>query len=352
LEEISLLCEPVEPPKGTIEYIHYFCGNTEIPAELKNREVQRTALYKATVALIRAYANIADAMETAGYTEKEIEEIKKELDFYLKLREEIRKASGETLDLKTYEADMRHLIDNYIQAEEPQKISPFGDLSLLEIVVKTGIADAVNTLPDGIKSNKEAVAETIENNVRRKIIKEHLIDPAFFGDMSTLLDEIIKERKANAIDYEEYLKKIAELAKRVKEGKSEVTPDVLKTSAQRALYNNLDKDENLAIDCDKAIRYTKKADWRGNLQKENEIKAALYKVLDDVDEVERIFSIVKQQGSAPLQSGPRQSPIICKARRGLAAISRNAEAIFFAFFTTRSVPMAKLRRLAITCGPF
>lgn len=295
LEEISLLCEPVELPKGTIEYIHYFCGNTEIPEELKSREVQRTTLYKATVALIRAYANIADEMETAGYTEKEIEEIKKELGFYLKLREEIRKASGETLDLKTYEADMRHLIDNYIQAEDSQKISPFGNLSLLEIIIKTGIADAVNTLPDGIKSNKEAVAETIENNVRRKIIKEHLIDPAFFGDMSTLLDEIIKERKANAIDYEEYLKKIAELAKRVKEGKSETTPDILKTPAQRSLYNNLGKNENLAIDCDKAIRYTKKADWRGNIQKENEIKAALYKVLNDVDEVERIFSIIKQQ---------------------------------------------------------
>jgi len=32
-------------------------------------------------------------------------------------------------------------------------------------------------LPKGIKGNKEAVAETIANNVRQKIIKEHLIDP-------------------------------------------------------------------------------------------------------------------------------------------------------------------------------
>lgn len=123
LEEIALLCEPVATPKDTLAYIRYFCGNTDIPEELKSREVQRTALYKATVALIRAYANIADEMEEAGYSEKEIAGIKKQLDFYLKLREEIRKASGETLDLKTYEADMRHLIDNYIQAEESQKIS-------------------------------------------------------------------------------------------------------------------------------------------------------------------------------------------------------------------------------------
>ena len=67
LEEIHLLCEPVPPPKNTLSYIHYFCGNTEIEEELKSREPQRTSLYKKTVALIRAYANIADEMEDAGY---------------------------------------------------------------------------------------------------------------------------------------------------------------------------------------------------------------------------------------------------------------------------------------------
>ncbi len=295
LEEVALLCEPVVPPKGTIEFIRYFCGNTEIPEELKSREVQRTALYKATVALIRAYANIGDEMEAVGYTEKEIDEIKKELDFYLKLREEIRKASGETLDLKTYEADMRHLIDNYIQAEESQKISPFGDLTLLEIIVNTGIADAINNLPKGIKSNKEAVAETIENNVRRKIIKEHLIDPAFFEEMSILLNEIIKERKANAISYEEYLKKIAELAKKVQEGKSENTPDELRTPAQRVLYNNLGEDRDLALAVhDNIIKY-RPDDWKGNTTKEQIIKGKLFDVLGDDKEVERIFPIVKKQ---------------------------------------------------------
>jgi len=296
LEKIALLCEPVAPPKGTIVFIRYFCGNTEIPEELKSREVQRTALYKATVALIRAYANIADEMETAGYSEKEIADIRKQLDFYLKLREEIRKASGETLDLKTYEADMRHLIDNYIQAEEPQKISPFGELTLLEIIVNTGIADAINNLPQGIKGSQEAVAETIENNVRQKIIKEHLIDPAFFEEMSVLLNEIIKERKASAISYEEYLKKIAELVKKVNEGKSDNTPDALKTPAQRVLYNNLDEDKDLALAVhENVIRY-RPDNWKGNETKELIIKGKLYDVLGDEKEVERIFPIVKQQG--------------------------------------------------------
>ncbi len=87
LEQLALLCEPVELPKGTLEYMRYFCGNTEIPAELKTREVQRTALYKGIVALIRAFANISDDLEAAGYTVVEITYINERLNFYLKLRE-------------------------------------------------------------------------------------------------------------------------------------------------------------------------------------------------------------------------------------------------------------------------
>jgi type I restriction enzyme R subunit len=295
LEEIALLCEPVAPPKDSLAYIRYFCGNPENEEDLKTNEVKRVALYKSAVALIRAYANIAAEMEEAGYSAQEIEDIKKRLDFYLNLREELRKASGETLDLKTYEADMRHLIDNFIQADEPRKISPFDDQTLIELIVKSGIADAINSLPKGLRSNKEAVAETIENNVRVKIIKEHLIDPAYFDEMSKLLNEIIKERKANAVNYEEYLKRIAELAKRVSNVTRDDLPESIQTPAQRALYNNLGKDESLAISIDKAIKRVKKADWRGNHNKENEIKAVIYKILKDKDEVERIFPIIKQQ---------------------------------------------------------
>ncbi len=295
IEQLALLCEPVELPKGTLEHIHYFCGNTEIPAELKAREVQRIALYKGIVALIRAYANLADDLEAAGYTEKEIRAINEKLDFYLKLREEIRKASGETLDLKTYEADMRHLIDNYIQAAEPQNISPFGNLSLIELIVKTGIAEAIGSLPNGIKGSKEAVAETIENNVRSKIIKDHLIDPAFFEEMSVLLSAIIKERKENAISYEEYLRKIADLAQRVQAGHGESTPETLNTPAKRALYNNLGKNKDLAIAVHEAVIEYRPDGWRDNDAKEKVIKSRLYEVLKDVDEVERIFPIIKKQ---------------------------------------------------------
>lgn len=295
VEQLAFLCEPVELPKGKLEYLHYFCGNPEIPEDLKAREVQRTALYKGIVALLRAYANIADDLEAAGYTENEIIEIKNRIDFYLKLREEIKLASGETLDLKTYEADMRHLIDHYIQADESVVISPFDNLSLIDIIVRTGIANAIDNLPGGLKGNKDAVAETIENNVRSKIIKDHLIDPAFFEEMSVLLNTIIKERKENAISYEEYLKKIAEIAHRVQKGRSESTPEILNTPGKTALYHNLGKNKELAISVHNTIIKNRPDGWRGNDAKERVLKYKLFEVLNDVDEVEKIFSIIVEQ---------------------------------------------------------
>ena len=321
IEALALLCELVEPPKGELEHIHYFCGNTEIPSDLKDREPQRAALYKATVALVRAYANIADELEPAGYNATDVNRIKQQLNQYLNVREIIRKASGETLDLKAYEADMRHLIDTYIEADEPRKISPFDNMSLLDLIVKTGIANAIATQLGGMKGNTNAVAETIENNVRSKIIKEHLTDPAYYEKMSALLDEIIAARKAKAIEYEEYLKRIAELAKRVEAGQAEDTPESLKNSpARRALYNNLKKAGgtptradrvaeapgeyavsgdpvlDLALKIDAAVKQVRPDGWRGVQAREQFIKAALYKILQDGAEVERIFLIIKAQG--------------------------------------------------------
>jgi len=318
LEAIALLCEPVDPPKGELEHIHYFCGNTEIPAELAEREPQRVALYKAAVALVRAYANIADELEAAGYSAADVTRIKRDLDRTLKLREIIRKASGETIDLKAYEADMRHLIDTYIEADEPRKISPFDDMTLLELIVQSGIAAAINGLPSGIRGDRGAVAETIANNVRSKIIKEHLNDPAYYDKMSELLAEIIADLKAKRIEYEEYLRRIAELAKQVQAGHADDTPEKLNTPGLRALYNNLkpaaldetakiarddaavyvvpgDATVELALKVDQTVKQVRPDDWRGVQTKEQMIKAALYSILQDVEKVERIFLIIKQQ---------------------------------------------------------
>ncbi len=295
IESMVLVLEPIPAPKGELQSIHYFCGNTEIETDLKEKEPLRASLYKTTAEFVRSYANLADDMDTAGYTDIDIARIKGQLGLAVDLRDLIRRASGEELDLKAYEADMRHLIDNYIQADEPEKISNFDDISLLELIVKSGIADAIVQKMGKRKVSKESSAEIIENNVRRKIIQERPNDPAYFDQMSKLLDEVIKFRKEKAENYEKYLKTIEELAKKVQTGKSGSTPSSLKTNGQRALYNNLSNNEALALQIDSAVRNVRPADWRGNVPRENIIKKALWDILQDDSEVERIFQIIVNQ---------------------------------------------------------
>ena len=295
LEAVKFLCEPVEPPKDTSAHIKYFCGDTGNPHELEDHEQKRITLYKLTASLIRSYANIANEMEKSGYSPKEIQEIKIDVRHYSAVREEIKLASGDYIDLKAYEPAMRHLIDTYINADDSKKISAFDDLPLIDLIVDRGV-DAVNGLPEGIRKNKEAVAETVENNVRKLIIDETPTNPKYYEKMSVLLDELIKERKTQVKDYTEYLAKIVELAKKVKNpDTSNIYPITLNSKARRALYDNLEHDESLALLIDKEILHTKKDAWRGNKIKEREVKNAIKKYIDDETLVEAIFELVKNQ---------------------------------------------------------
>ena len=295
-EAFGKLCEPVAMPKSELDHIRYFCGNSEQPQDLAETEPLRVALYKCVAILMRSSAAIAEDIEQAQYTPQEAANIAVEVERAIALRNVIRFASGEHIELKAYEADMRYLIDTYIKAEEARKISHFDDVGLLDLIVKSGIADAVNSLPSGVSKSKSAVAETIANNVRRAILQQRSNNPAFYDKMSEVLDDVIAKLRDERLDYEQFMQEMAELAARVRAGMSDNTPVALDTAGKRALYNNLKDDEELALKIDAAVRRSKPADFRGNRVKENIIKQAIYPLLnDDVDEVERIFQIITAQ---------------------------------------------------------
>jgi type I restriction enzyme R subunit len=281
LEAVRALCEPVEPPKDQQAYFRYFSskdpGNAE---QLKANEPQRLSLYKLTAALVRAYANLASEMTEAGYTEAQAEAIKKDVTFYENLRNEVKLHSGDAIDLKQYEPAMRHLIDTYIRAEESEKVSAFDNLSLVQLIVERG-ADAVKSLPEGIRKNEKAVAEAIENNVRKLIIDEQPINPKYYEKMSELLDALIAQRREQALDYQEYLRRIVELTKKVTNPEAGgVYPKTMNTPGKRALYDNLDRNEALALAVDTAVRDSRQDDWRSNPFKIKKVKNAIRAVLE------------------------------------------------------------------------
>ncbi|MDI6739913.1 MAG: type I restriction endonuclease subunit R [Candidatus Edwardsbacteria bacterium] len=294
-EAIKALCEAVDPPKDTAAYIRYFCASDTADKDaLKDNEPKRIALYKLTVSFIRAYANLANEMPDSGYTAQETEKIKQEVDHYEKARSEVKLASGDYIDLKMYEPAMRHLIDTYIRAEESRKISAFDDMTLIQLIVERGV-DCIKELPEGIASNPTAIAETIENNLRRVIIDEQPINPRYYERMSELLDTLIRERKSQAHVYEKYLEKLVELIRQVKNPSSTTYPKLLTTSARRALYDNLGQNTELALALDTEILATRQDDWRGHLIKERQVRYAIQKYIEDEAEAERIFELVKNQ---------------------------------------------------------
>lgn len=297
LEAVRTLCEPVAAPKDQQAYFRSFSskdhGNTE---QLKDNEPQRLSLYKLTAALVRAYADIASEMAEAGYSQAEAEAIKKEVTFYENLHTEVKLHSGDAIDLKRYEPAMRHLIDTYIRADESKKVSSFDDMSLVELIVERGV-DALKALPEGIRKHNEATAETIENNVRKLIIDESPINPKYYERMSELLEALIEQRKQEALNYAAYLAKVVELTRQAKNGPGAAAyPRRLDTLAKRALYDNLDKDETLALAVHEAVYANRQDDWRNNSFKvkrvRNAIKAALK---DDESATEQVLELVKNQ---------------------------------------------------------
>lgn len=281
-EAVKALCEPVPLTRDPTDYFHYFCAKDSGNAEqLKENEPKRLKLYKFTARLLRAYAAIASELAQAGYSEKEIASIRAEVDHYAKVRDEVKLNSEDYIDLKAYEPAMRHLIDTYIRADDSEKISVFDDLSLIQLIVERG-PGAVDALPDGIKKSEEAVAETIENNVRKLIINESPVDPAYYDKMSKLLDALIAQRRKGVLSYKVYLEKIANLARQatIPGGDEPGYPPAINTPALRALFNNLQSySPDLAVAIDAAVRASLQAGWRENSMKVKKVRLAIRHVL-------------------------------------------------------------------------
>jgi len=168
-------------------------------------------------------------------------------------------------------------------------------MTLVELIVDRG-EDFVDELPDDIKKDKEAVAETIENNVRRLIVEERPTNPKYYDKMSVLLAEVIRQRKAAALSYEEYLQRVVEIAQQSQNPETASKyPSNVNTKAKRALYDNLGEDEYLVSFLDKELREKAPSGWRGNVIKERAVKYLIKEHIDDEESAAEAFKLIKEQ---------------------------------------------------------
>ena len=292
-DAVEELCEGVEEPRGEIQYIHYFCGvsgqseeSDEIYARLREK------LYRLVSSLVRAFAE-AKPYLVDDISSGKLSEYDKKVTFYIELKKTIGTASGDFLDLKAYEPDMRKMIDNYITAADAEKIGDFDDLTLLDFVAKQG-----ETLTgEGDSGHKEGAAEAIENNIRKKVIEKVTVNPRYYAKMSEILDKLIEERKQGVLDYAEMLEKYIKLAKDVDcpEDNDKYPESIRKSKALMAIYDNTGEDEKLAIRIHKAVKKQALSGFRDNQVVIRRIKKALYEILGDDSEVERIYKIIEKQ---------------------------------------------------------
>jgi type I restriction enzyme R subunit len=194
-------------------------------------------------------------------------------------------------------------------------------MSLTELIITTGIHDAIaRKLNERGKLSRNAIAEGIINNVRKTIIRDQLTDPRFYGQMSKLLDDLIRQNRADAAAYEEFLRKAEALVRRlaakqpddgvpaVLHGKREATviynnlPQILAAAHVRADIAAESSPEygddrlRLAIEIDRTMREQAPAGWKGDQAREAQVLNALFPLLDRNREATlALFELVKNQ---------------------------------------------------------
>ena len=197
LEQVKALCEPVAKPKGTEEYIAYFCTSPPYTeAEVKLDQEKRTKFYKLTRTLIRAFGELAPEKNLQGFQNRKYSPSKMMSSTLRRCSKKSRFSCSDYIDLtnsftRTW---MRHLIDSYIRAEDPITLTSFDNMSLVELLVREG-EKALEKLPAGIRQNKRLVAETMAPNIRRLIVDRRSVNPHYYDKMSQILEDLIKQAK-------------------------------------------------------------------------------------------------------------------------------------------------------------
>jgi len=317
-ESLHYLCEPVAAPRQVEQYLRYFCGDSSKPGALDETEPLRIAFYKAVAVYVRAFAGIAQHLAEAGYSDSDARARHQEVEYYGELRSAIKKNAGEELDVKPYEADMRHLLNTYVQADPAAALGDLGELSLTELIVKTGIHDAIaRKLNTKGTLSKQAVAEGIINNVRKTIVRDKLTDPLFYEQMSKLLDDLVRQGREDAAAYEEFLRMAEQLVQQLeRKGSDSALPAALRGKREASvIYNNLPSilarmadnvaeqppdyghdRVSLAIGIDDVMREKAPAGWRGDQSREAQVLNALAPLLrSDRSATLALFELVKNQ---------------------------------------------------------
>ena len=287
LAALKDLLSEVKEPKKDSSYIEYFCKKTS----------EREILYKLTASAARAFSNCCDRLVSHyDYSEKQVKDIRQRIAEYNKIKEFVKLASHDYIDLKAYEADMRYILDTYIHADDSKVISALSNMSLVELLID-GKNFTVDEVLKALNCDDLAKAEIIENNVYYEIVQKQETNEKYYKKLSEELSALIEQRKNNMRNYQEYLNKIVAIAKKVlhPEESKDYPESIRDSAARRAIYDYFNGNEELTLKLDNIIRDNTEPDYKDNVIKKRRVLRNIHSLLNDEKTTEEIFEIVKVQ---------------------------------------------------------
>ena len=321
LERCDILSEPVLPPKGIDEYCDYFIARDEAQngtrqgaepggeAQRPGDSQLREDFYQACIAAVRAWSDIAQETDEAGYTADEAAALKEKVRNYDMLREAIMKRAGDFVDLKLYDAEMRSLLDNFVTAKHALKIADLEELSFLDLIkIDKDNGGSVDPDVESDVGGERGVAETLAANVRRYIFRKKETNPAEYRKFSERINRLLEDYRKEKIEYGKLLAEIAKMGKELK-GDSAVADPRLDTEAKRSLCDNLGGNADLALKVFEAVSASAKPGFRRNAIRRRKVEMAIEDALQGTDfNPLTVYQIVEHQGEFDADSYMSDEP--------------------------------------------
>ena len=254
-------------------------------------EALRTKFYEQISAYSRTLAVALSAPRFLEDTdEKKIKQYKADLNFFMKLRSAVQRRYAEVVDFKEYEKRIQKLIDTHVGTGEVERVT-----NLVNIFDAQAFAKEVDQL-----ENTTSKADTIAYRAQKTIHERMEEDPAFYKKFSELLEAAILAFREQRLSDIEYLKKVSEIAEKVRNRTGDDIPKQLEHhEVAKAFYGvllevfknytkngfdprNSSADAGLRVD--EIVKEHQIVDWGNNVDVQNRMKGAIEDFLFELKE--------------------------------------------------------------------
>lgn len=313
-DSLRQLLSEVHAPRDDAAHIQFFCEAPAAADEADANSRKRNTFYGLVSALTRSFADCADRLVTNfNYTDEDVAAIRTDVRNYNQLKDAVMLAAQDWIDLRSYQENMRFILDTYVTAQDSKVVSNLDNTPLVELLLENASTTPIDQILDGVTSDNNAKAEIIDANLTSEIIRKMPINQTYYGKMSELLKKLIEERRRGALLYADYLRQVTELARRIHipEDTENYPKQIRNTQAGRAMYDFVGEQDslsganlsNLAFDLHYGIIESLHTDWLANKQKQQRIKSAIAGTLKNYgypkdqihDLVDQIYEIATRQ---------------------------------------------------------